>query len=278
MKNKFITLGIIGLFSLVCGSFSIARTTYEAGNNHPDSKSLVVSNRVIFEGKVRQDTFCPVKIDSIVVQRCASDTTFKIDGKVVKSGIHYIVYKLPNGCDSTLKIFLFKSDPNIELPKPIQPDIGFGTGQIQVFTYNPVPDNSRSYSYKWSNGSDSTIVHNLKAGHYTVTITDSYGCFIVGNFEVPLVKAYDIPNAFTPNNDGVNDHFAPIFNVKPNFMVFKIFNRMGNLVYNNETPDTGWDGNIKGQEAASDVYVYWLELDYGDGHILRGRGEVSLIR
>ena len=89
MKNTFIRLGILGLFSLLCGAFSTARTTYEGEDNHPDSNNLVVSNRVILEDKVGHDTICPVKFDSIVVQRCASDTTFKIDGKVVGYGIHY---------------------------------------------------------------------------------------------------------------------------------------------------------------------------------------------
>ena len=279
MKNTFIRLGILGLFSLLCGAFSTARTTYEGEDNHPDSNNLVVSNRVILEDKVGHDTICPVKFDSIVVQRCASDTTFKIDGKVVGYGIHYIVFKLPNGCDSTLKIYFIKGDPYVGLfSNPIQPDIGFGTGRIQVDAGIGTYSNIRTYTYKWSNGSQGTTLSNLKAGQYTVTATDNIGCSSVWDFTVPLVKAYDIPNAFTPNNDGLNDSFAPIFHLKPNFMVFKIFNRLGNLVYNNETPDTGWDGNIKGQEAASDVYVYWLELDYGDGHILRGSGEVSLIR
>ena len=196
---------------------------------------------------------------------------------MTRGGVFIVVYKLPNGCDSTLKIYFFKEDPYVGLfNNPIKPDIGFGTGQIQI--YDGILNNGRSSTYKWSNGSESATLNNLKAGQYTVTATDNIGCSSVWDFTVPLVKAYDIPNAFTPNNDGLNDNFAPIFHVKPNFMVFKIFNRLGNLVYNNETPDTGWDGKIKGQEAASDVYVYWLELDYGEGHILRGSGEVSLIR
>jgi gliding motility-associated-like protein len=281
MKNKFIKLGTIWLISLVFCSMSFARTIDEEGNHHGYSTILDEDMGIFFESSVYPDTICPVqvKFDSIIVTRCASDTTYKIDGKVQRSGIYSFVFKLPNGCDSIFKIYFDKEDPYVSVfSHPIQPDIGFGTGRIRVETERIFYLNFRTYTYKWSNGSESPTLINLKAGQYTVTVTDNIGCSTIKDFIVPLVKPFDIPNAFTPNNDGVNDDFAPILHLKPKGMVFKIYNRMGHLVYNHETPDTGWDGTYKGQEAASDVYVYWLELDYGEGHIVRGSGEVTLIR
>ncbi len=68
-----------------------------------------------------------------------------------------------------------------------------------------------------------------------------------------------IPNAFSPNNDGLNDYFKPLFlgGCAPLQYQFLIFDRWGNLVYksNNEF-DKGWDGSLNGKPLKSDVYYY----------------------
>lgn len=74
-----------------------------------------------------------------------------------------------------------------------------------------------------------------------------------------------VPNLFTPNGDGNNDFFNVVLLDYPEecyeVQSMKIFDRFGKLVYDNDTPNQGWDGNINGQEAASDVYIYVLEVD-----------------
>ena len=71
----------------------------------------------------------------------------------------------------------------------------------------------------------------------------------------------DIPNAFSPNNDGNNDRFeifpAPIIQ---EIYTFKIFNRWGALVWETDDINETWDGNYKGMPAAVGVYVYFLEV------------------
>ena len=58
---------------------------------------------------------------------------------------------------------------------------------------------------------------------------------------------------------------------------FRIYNRWGQLVYDNDTPETGWDGNVNGNPAPSDVYVYKIVLNLPDGQV-EETGEVTLIR
>lgn len=93
---------------------------------------------------------------------------------------------------------------------------------------------------------------------------------------------FRVPNAFTPNNDGDNDFFNVVTTgTAPEEFVteFKVYNRWGQLVYDNETPSTGWDGRHNGTPAPSDVYVYYIVAKIGDtGDEKVEKGDVTLIR
>lgn len=211
------------------------------------------------------------KVDTFL---CANNP-LKIAGRELQPGLTYLL-KLTDteGCDSSVQIKIETDIPPRKQGSVIQPDNGFNSGLIITNTFT-------NFTHRWSNGDTTAYNEHLKAGFYTDTIMTYHGCKDTFTFEVPLVLPYEMPNAFTPNGDGLNDLFAPVTPLllkKPKIMSFKIVNRLGNIIYDNETPDTGWDGKYKTQDAASDVYVYFIELDFGNGHILRGSGEVNLIR
>lgn len=86
-----------------------------------------------------------------------------------------------------------------------------------------------------------------------------------------------IPNAFTPNGDGLNDTFEPkaVFVQSYNMV---IYNRLGKVVYQSKEITQGWDGNFNGKEAASDVYVYTIELTDTRGNEFKTKGTFTLIR
>lgn len=78
-----------------------------------------------------------------------------------------------------------------------------------------------------------------------------------------------MPNVFTPNGDQTNSYFQ-IFVPGGTLddialLTMKIYSRWGNLVYDNDTPDTGWDGTYKGEPCPMDVYAYVIEVEYVDG-------------
>lgn len=211
------------------------------------------------------------------VQLCDPLGTFKIGDTVLSTGgIYRVKLKTATGCDSTIEIAIIKKNPYVAIGKPIKPDIGYGTGIIQLIDTGY--RDGRINSYIWSNNANGAIVKNLKTGKYTVTATDNYGCVTVEEFEVPLVKPMEIPNAFTPNGDGLNDFFTPITAFPAKVTLFKIYNRLGHLIYDNDTPDTGWDGQHKGDPSVSDVYVFFIDVDFGNGVVIREQGEVVLIR
>ncbi len=89
------------------------------------------------------------------------------------------------------------------------------------------------------------------------------------------------PNAFTPNGDGSNDVFRPIFPCEVIFSNLKVYSRWGALVFETNEPETGWDGRVNGVDAASDVYVWRLEYEairLGVQQRFVEKGGVTLLR
>ena len=66
----------------------------------------------------------------------------------------------------------------------------------------------------------------------------------------------DVPTAFTPNNDGLNDFFSPHNALKADNLEFKVFNRWGQLIFATHNWMERWDGKIKGNKAEDGVYSY----------------------
>jgi gliding motility-associated-like protein len=98
----------------------------------------------------------------------------------------------------------------------------------------------------------------------------------------PIAMATDmfLPNAFSPNGDGLNDKFTPLFSGKKHYTLysFRIFNRSGQEVYNTGNSVSGWDGTFKGQPAESGSYAYYLQVFGDDGKEKVLTGYVALIR
>lgn len=159
-----------------------------------------------------------------------------------------------------------------------------------------VSGGSTPYSYFWSNFSTNQDVTGLDAGTYSVVITDANGCVRIdtvtiaelapggqcGNdsTEVNDSSAYvAIPNAFTPNNDRINDIFEFWLNKTSSVEVF-IFNRFGAQVYykENQLAGDGWNGQHNGNPAIEGTYVYMVNIVYEDGTEEQKTGSVTLIR
>jgi len=87
-----------------------------------------------------------------------------------------------------------------------------------------------------------------------------------------------LPNAFSPNEDSVNDSFKPLNNNLSD-MELTVYNRWGQQVFASSNPDTGWDGTYKSVEQELGVYLYYIEYSFeGDTQVLTQKGNVTLIR
>ncbi len=117
--------------------------------------------------------------------------------------------------------------------------------------------------------------------YYEVTVTDTAGCFTVTyDADIDIVKKYtvDVPSAFTPNGDGIND----ILYVRgwgiEDLIFFRIFNRYGEIVFETKDKNKGWDGNYKGKQQSTETYTYWVTVRTYDNQLISKRGTVKLLK
>jgi gliding motility-associated-like protein len=86
-----------------------------------------------------------------------------------------------------------------------------------------------------------------------------------------------IPNAFTPNGDGMNDVFSPKGHGINKFEMF-IYDRWGNVIFHSREFGRGWDGKIRGADASNDVYIYLIKVKDLNGKHREFKGHVTLLR
>ena len=114
---------------------------------------------------------------------------------------------------------------------------------------------------------------------YTIEVIDENACKAVDTVTVNI-EGFELllPNAFSPNEDSVNDSFKPLNN-NLSEMELTIYNRWGKQVFASSNPDTGWDGTYKSVEQELGVYLYFIEYSFeGDTQVLTQKGNVTLIR
>ena len=115
---------------------------------------------------------------------------------------------------------------------------------------------------------------------YTIEIKTRSGCVTVDTQLIKTVKHVEVfvPNAFTPNNDGINDLLHPLsFGIKK-LEYFKIYNRWGQLVFEMDAEQPGWDGTFKGAQLEMQTIV-WIFKGIGvDGNVYSKKGTSMLLR
>ena len=122
-----------------------------------------------------------------------------------------------------------------------------------------------------------------QAGEYEVKLIgyDLFGCSTVEKNRVQVTEPTEliaIPNAFTPNGDGLNDTFIPKLRAVSSFQM-EVFNTWGEKLFiTNSLESKGWDGIYKGQLAPAGNYLYRITLTTSDGQLVNRTGGITLIR
>ncbi len=135
-------------------------------------------------------------------------------------------------------------------------------------------------SYLWSDGSMARQIIASDSGNYIVTVS-LMGCDFYDSIRISLIDCELIvtPNTiFTPNNDGLNDVFLPIFEGNGSLDYFKIFDRWGNLVFESNDRNVGWNGEQSGIPKDIGVYLYELEATSQNGEKINKHGNLILAR
>jgi gliding motility-associated-like protein len=121
------------------------------------------------------------------------------------------------------------------------------------------------------------------SGYYKVSliVENKYGCLDTAFNTLYVEGGYRIfiPNAFTPNNDGLNEFFKPVGHGIAHIKI-SIFNRWGQIVYFESGPSAKWDGKINGIEAPQGIYPYIIEITniLNPELELKYIGEVAVVR
>lgn len=145
--------------------------------------------------------------------------------------------------------------------------------------------------YKWLYGDGDTLLTfrlDTTVRHIYNETKQYQPCLVaINNFNCPdtscqslnaiVVPIVDVPNAFTPNNDGVNDK-AIVVGIGITKMVFRIYNRLGQMVFETNDYKQGWDGIYKGKPQPMDAYGYTLDAQFFDGKSIKKSGSITLLR
>ncbi len=111
----------------------------------------------------------------------------------------------------------------------------------------------------------------------------AYTIFGCATYDTINIKAYKgpamyIPNAFSPDNNGINDRFHPILVGMESIDYFEIFNRLGQKVYSGQGSNSGWDGTLNGKPQPIGTYVWQIKGRDYLGNIHTEKGTVVLLR
>jgi gliding motility-associated-like protein len=132
-------------------------------------------------------------------------------------------------------------------------------------------------AYLWQDGSFDSLYMAFEPGVYFVKLAVE-GCFESDTIvldECP-VKLW-IPDAFTPNGDGLNDTFRPAGEGIEKFSM-RIYDRWGKMVCETTSLEPGWDGTYKGEPSPDGTYVYMIITEEAGGEIRQLQGTVVLLR
>ena len=162
---------------------------------------------------------------------------------------------------------------------------------------------SGALSYLWNTSNPSSTLNVTAPGQYFVDV--EWACGVVSDtinvFECPVDPPVDppvdttdttqyfcdiyVPNSFSPNDDGANDYFAPVFECEIASYEFRIFNRWGVEIFSTTDPYEKWTGVAKEKStyaAQNDAYIWAIKavvLSPTEGRIEKKRtGQVTLFR
>lgn len=144
------------------------------------------------------------------------------------------------------------------------------------FIYQWYPDSSLT-----AKNENSIIVFPVTTTTYQVSAEKFPGCKVWDSVKVIVddcpTEIY-FPNAFSPNGDGLNDHFAPVIIGTVSHYTFKVYNRYGQVVFQTNDPQKAWNGKINHEPAPLDIYAWTCTYAFRHQSAKNIKGTISLVR
>lgn len=146
------------------------------------------------------------------------------------------------------------------------------------FTIHPVQSFS---AYRWSTGASTESITVQIPGTYRLQVEDDHWCAGLDSIRIVAKDCGDrffVPNAFTPNNDGVNDSFKPLISGRVSDYEFSVYNLYGQMVFSSRRPGEGWNGKYRNRFQNAGTYIWISRYKTGNEAMRLDRGLVELVR
>ncbi len=201
----------------------------------------------------------------------------------LSAGNYRVAIRDENGCEKMEEIQIFEDNaPTITAIEARDASCGENNGSLSITAESET--GMLNYSIDGITFQAHERFDNLFPATYNIKVTDQEECSTqttatIGETMCPVY----IPNAFSPDNDGINDYFKvfPHPKFQGTFKSFRVFNRWGELVYQALDFDpftTGWDGTFRGKSLDVGVYVFMIELERQDGVSEAIEGDIHLLK
>lgn len=203
-------------------------------------------------------------------------------------GTYHLEATDQTGCTVSTRNYVIK-DVRLNLPKPAYDDYSIKRNSSVVLVINNFSAGGLYQLYDAPvNGNliEQNFLAQFAVGPLSADKT-YYVRYVVGNctteFEPVTVRVYDItglvvPNAFSPNGDGIND----VWLIKAEGLIrsvsVQVFNRYGQPVYRSSGTGLGWDGRMNGNPLNTGTYYWVLQGYQEDGKPIKMKGSVTLFR
>ena len=192
---------------------------------------------------------------------------------VSDTGKYWVSVTSQNGCTAadTAYISTFGSIPSHFLPRDTT---------ICQFAKLTIQPTYAYQNYLWSDQSTGSTITVSQPGLYQLQVTDSNQC--VGSDSLLLatkecLQGLFVPNAFTPNGDGLNDVFRPLLFGNITRYRFAVYNRWGEKVFETQTSGQGWDGKQNGVPLGNGAFVWYCQYQLDGQPETTKEGTVVLI-
>jgi gliding motility-associated-like protein len=189
--------------------------------------------------------------------------------KLARPGVYFDTLATVLGCDSVFRLEL-SAVPRIT---------GFLGRDTVLCGRNNLFIRSTITETQWFDNTLGPVKEIDNSGIYWANIVDQNGCWQTDSIQVDFPSKFYTPNAFSPNNDGVNDTFAPLILEKEvkNYLL-QVFDRWGSLIFKSNDPSEPWNGQSQDIPCASGVYLWVVSFSTVHCTNILDKGSVQVFR
>jgi len=193
-----------------------------------------------------------------------------------RAGDYRLLVTDPAGCSTERTITITET---VEIQAEIIADTIVKLGEeatlsLDIFATSPISIAWKDSTVLSCNDCFETSTVPTESTVYTAVVTSQEGCQLEVSQAVKVTKAKEvhIPNAFSPNSDGINDYFTVFGGTSyvRNIKSLQVFNRWGAKVFSKTNLDIndeaqGWNGKLGSKDSSMGVYIYVAEIEFIDG-------------